>query len=57
MGSLPDAEVSDKKFVERLRRQASDGHGWDKVPDMLREAANRIERLREFEWMYKDLCR
>jgi hypothetical protein len=38
--------ASDKKFVERLRRQADDGHGWDKVPEMLRESADRIERLR-----------
>ena len=39
-------EVSDKKFVERLRRQADDGHGWNKAPAMMREAADRIDRLR-----------
>lgn len=38
-------EVSDKKFAERLERQANDGHGWDKAPAMMREAADRIMRL------------
>ena len=38
--------VSDKKFCERLRRQADDGHHWDRAPAMLRESAERIERLR-----------
>ena len=37
--------VSDKKFCERLRRQADDGHHWDRAPAMLRESAERIERL------------
>jgi len=40
-----DERVSDKKFAERLVRQANDGHGWNKVPDMLREAAKRIREL------------
>ena len=37
--------VSDKKFCERLRRQADDGHHWDRAPAMLRESAERIESL------------
>jgi len=41
-----EKHVSDKKFAERLVRQANDGHGWNKAPDMLREAAERITRLR-----------
>lgn len=27
----------------------------DRIADILDEAANEIERLREIEWMYKDL--
>lgn len=27
----------------------------DRLSDLLEEAANEIERLKEFEWMYKDL--
>lgn len=27
----------------------------DRIADILEEAANEIERLREYEWMYKEL--
>jgi hypothetical protein len=27
----------------------------DRIADILEEAANEIDRLREIEWMYKDL--
>lgn len=27
----------------------------DRIADLLEEAADEIERLREYEWMYKDL--
>jgi len=27
----------------------------DRIADILEEAANEIKRLREYEWMYKDL--
>jgi hypothetical protein len=27
----------------------------DRIADLLEEAANEIERLREYEWMYNDL--
>jgi hypothetical protein len=27
----------------------------DRIADILEEAANEIERLREYEWMYRDL--
>jgi len=27
----------------------------DRIADILEEAANEIERLREYEWMYNDL--
>ena len=27
----------------------------DRIADLLEEAANEIERLREYEWMYRDL--
>lgn len=29
----------------------------DRIADLLEEAANEIERLREYEWMYKDLSK
>ena len=29
----------------------------DRIADILEEAADEIERLREYEWMYKDLER
>ncbi len=28
----------------------------EKVRDLLIEAAAEIERLKDYEWMYKDLC-
>lgn len=33
-----------RKFIERLDRQANDGHGWDKAPQMLRDAAANLRR-------------
>lgn len=42
---IPHSEVSHKKFAERLERQSHDGHHWDQVPEMLREAARRIREL------------
>lgn len=27
----------------------------DRIADLLEEAANEIDRLKEFEWMYEDL--
>ena len=29
----------------------------DRIADLLEEAAKEIERLREYEWMYKDLSK
>lgn len=29
----------------------------DRIADLLEEAANEIERLKEYEWMYKDLSK
>lgn len=29
----------------------------DRIADLLEEAAREIERLREYEWMYKDLSK
>jgi hypothetical protein len=31
-----------RKFAERLDRQANDGHGWNKAPQMLRDASRLI---------------
>jgi hypothetical protein len=43
-------------LVTRLRDSATKVMAG--VPrDQLLEAAAEIERLREFEWMYKDLCK
>jgi hypothetical protein len=60
--------VADQSLVYRLRKRAeirrniSDRKSVqenkpDRIADLLEEAANEIERLKEFEWMYKDLQR
>ena len=58
--------VEDQTLVERLRTRASirrnikdrksvqEGKP-DRIAELLEEAANEIERLQEYEWMYKDL--
>ena len=58
--------VSEQSLVYRLRKRAeirrSISHRKsvqenqpDRIADLLEEAANEIDRLKEFEWMYKDL--
>ena len=60
--------VADQSLVYRLRKRAeirrniSDRKSVqenqpDRIADLLEEAANEIDRLKEFEWMYKDLQR
>jgi len=39
--------ISDRKSVQENQP--------DRIADLLEEAANEIDRLKEFEWMYKDL--
>lgn len=36
------------------RKSVQEGKA-DRIADILEEAANEIERLQEYEWMYKDL--
>lgn len=36
------------------RKSVQEGKN-DRLSDLLEEAANEIERLKEIEWMYKDL--
>ena len=40
-------QIPDRKSVQENKP--------DRIADILEEAANEIERLREYEWMYKDL--
>lgn len=40
-------QIPDRKSVQEGRP--------DRIADILEEAATEIERLREYEWMYKDL--
>ena len=58
--------VSEQSLVYRLRKRAEIRRGIssrksvqenkpDRIADLLEEAANEIDRLKEFEWMYKDL--
>ncbi len=60
--------VSEQSLVYRLRKRAEirrnisgrksvQENQPDRIADLLEEAANEIERLEEFEWMYKDLQR
>lgn len=59
-------KVDEQDLVYRLRKRAeirrqipgrkSVEEGTpDRIADILEEAANEIERLREIEWMYNDL--
>ena len=60
--------VSEQSLVYRLRKRAEirrniadrksvQENRPDRIADLLEEAANEIDRLKEFEWMYKDLQR
>ena len=40
-------QISDRKSVQENKP--------DRIADLLEEAADEIDRLKEFEWMYKDL--
>lgn len=47
-------------LLARLRLEQEAWTGRDSDPSMrelLRDAADEIERLREYEWMYRDLCK
>ena len=66
MNDESNLPVSEQSLVYRLRKRAeirrniSDRKSVqenkpDRIADLLEEAANEIERLKEFEWMYKDL--
>lgn len=58
--------MNDQDLVYRLKKRAEirrqiptrksvqEGQP-DRIADLLEEAAAEIERLREYEWMYKDL--
>ena len=58
--------VSEQSLVYRLRKRAEirrniadrksvQENKPDRIADLLEEAANEIDRLKEFEWMYEDL--
>jgi len=58
--------VSEQSLLYRLRKRAEirrnitdrksvQENKPDRIADLLEEAANEIDRLKEFEWMYKDL--
>lgn len=58
--------MSSNDLVERLRTEAGEitcyastttEHRPNATAVLLEEAAKEITRLREFEWMYKDLCK
>jgi hypothetical protein len=66
-GILVTTTVDENDLVYRLRKRAeirrqipgrkSVEEGTpDRIANILEEAANEIERLREYEWMYKDLA-
>ena len=42
-------QIPDRKSVQENQP--------DRIADLLEEAANEIDRLREYEWMYKDLTK
>ncbi len=58
--------VSEQSLVYRLRKRAEirrniadrksvQENKSDRISDLLEEAADEIDRLKEFEWMYEDL--
>jgi hypothetical protein len=58
--------VSEQSLAYRLRKRAEirrniserksvQENQPDRIADLLEEAADEIDRLKEFEWMYKDL--
>lgn len=58
--------MTDQDLVYRLRKRAEirrqipdrksvQENKPDRIADLLEEAANEIDRLREYEWMYKEL--
>jgi hypothetical protein len=60
--------MNDQDLVYRLRKRAEirrqipdrksvQENKPDRIADLLEEAANEIDRLREYEWMYKDLTK
>ena len=60
--------MTDQDLVYRLRKRAEirrqipdrksvQENKPDRIADILEEAANEIDRLREYEWMYKDLTK
>ena len=57
--------MNDQDLVYRLRKRAEirrqipdrksvQENKPDRIADLLEEAANEIDRLREYEWMYKE---
>jgi hypothetical protein len=60
--------MNDQDIVYRLRKRAEirrqipdrksvQENKPDRIADLLEEAANEIDRLREYEWMYNDLTK
>lgn len=60
--------MNDQDLVYRLRKRAEirrqipdrksvQENKPDRIADLLEEAAAEIDRLREYEWMYKDLTK
>jgi hypothetical protein len=60
--------MNDQDLVYRLRKRAEirrqipdrksvQENKPDRIADLLEEAANEIDRLREYEWMYNDLTK
>lgn len=54
--------AAENDLVFRLRKRAEIRRAIprpepDRISQILEEAADEIVRLREFEWMYKDLCK
>ena len=61
-------DMNDQDIVYRLRKRAEirrqipdrksvQENKPDRIADLLEEAANEIDRLREYEWMYNDLTK
>lgn len=52
------APVTSKNDLTSRLAVAAQGHlGADELWELVKECSAEIERLREYEWMYKDLCK
>lgn len=66
-GAVRNATIAEQSLAETIvarLRKALETRTWVNLPEDIREACDElerltaeVERLKEYEWMYKDLCK